>query len=347
MPTTAYSRIHMAIVKAFVNKDRLSVDTVRDIIESPIDEFRKSLFAHKLEGILFYLLSQNQEYHSLEIRSLLERRIQTITRRNLILADETDRIKAQFAESDIRIEAYKGTSFMTYFYENISLRKSIDVDFAIAASNLYKCKPIMMKMGYREAKVRTSGISTKHRADFLDYPFVRDNPNGYKLLVEFHSAPAHAALNIPFEFEERLNEKESFTEIDHAFLTIVHHGAVDLWGKWMHLVDLHQIIIKLTDTQFTKLQSKFDTLGLGAFLDSGIYVLQNVFGLHSKIELKYRHKGILDGLVNKLIKSEFTGHWSQNPSKLTYYLLLREGTLSKLCSLKSLIAYRFYKLLSK
>ena len=335
--------IVISICKSYLTGQALEADTIKSSLSTDPKEIIQYAKAHKLVTILTKVVGSDPLLSQSKLNNRLKYWNDLIVKHNLQLRKEAETIKQLFRNEAIHIDDYKGTQFTSLFYPDLSFRKSIDVDFAIDVADLTKVKAIMTRQGFREAKSQKFKSENHKRKIYLDYPFVRDNNDGNKLLVEFHIAPAHKALYVPYDFNSRFQkDKSPFSLVEHAFYIIVHHGAVDLWGKLMHLIDLNAILEKLTDSEIIALQDLCKTCKIHRILTAGCYLLEDIFGVKPKLKYSNVKRQKIEKLKSDIIKTDMIANWSKNKRKMRYHISLRDDLLSKCKSIYAINKYFVY-----
>ena len=348
--------IALCVARSFINDKIPSAEELsfNELVET--SSLSKYLNAHKLIPLSHFVLKNIKNEIPHDFYTSITESTKRTSFRNLELYREGNIIVEQFKKAGITVVPYKGPHFTRLFYQELSLRSSIDVDLAIMFRDLARCKDIMSSLGYKEVKGSVNpGKVKKSRAYYLDYPWVKRNARRQNIIVEFHLSPVHKALYLPLDFDQVLEVVENrtngnnfdFTLAEHAFFTVLHHGVVDLWGKLMHLVDLYQIWQILDPEGRGDLIGKCEQYGVMNFLSLGFHLIDTLF------EVKTGPKdgpNISSSFVNKLacdiVHSRLNGKWSENRIKLKYYLALRTSNLDKMRSVASLLRYATFNYLN-
>lgn len=265
---------------------------------------------------------------------------------------EMFRVYAAFQKEGISVIPYKGLCFTRQFYPNVHYRDSVDVDFAISVDDLQQIGVIMESLGYVEAKGKNDYEDvTKTRGFYIDYSWLLYDKNGKaECNIEFHWQAANSALYAPIQFKNIINEVEevvikgkaiqSFTKPFQALVIVCHHGLVDGWGKFRHLVDLMLIDKGLSPSEWSKLRSLLVEYKIDRVLTIGMAMSHNIFDYQSKnqILISDEHKFSLK-LIKLLKNDRLMLKWSEQPIKFLYYLKMRDNIWDKLISIKIFLIY--------
>ena len=343
----------LAICRVFVREEGIDEKTLKTIEENWEVQIFQMLVNHKLTSVCHKVLHPYKDSFQKNIYGQLSKRTRQIGLRNLTLYRESTIVRKAFTQEGLSTRPYKGVSFARNFYSNLSLRHSIDVDFAIRLEDLEKCQDIMHMLKYQEVKgTINSGNIRRSRAYYLDYPWRKITDNGFQVFVEFHLSPAHKALYVPCDFSSYLNksyergkpDSNDFSLVEQALFILIHHGAVDIWDKLMHLLDLHQILTVLDKDQIDEFLILCEQSRVRKFLDLGIQLCERMLNTSYPILPKYKIPvALITRIEHDCLHSKLIGKWSENRDKLNYHLSLRDSKLDRLRSLGTLGRYGIYK----
>ena len=301
---------------------------------------------HSIQPILQTFLFNDIDPIGPQRRNAILKRRQIFLNRNKNLLAETKRVQMRFAEDDIVIVPYKGASLTAQFYQNLSQRIASDLDFAIDLSHYGAVKEIMPQLNYEESKGSWSDADIKKNRNFyLDYPWNLYKEGKLKFNTEFHWQPSHEVLHTPLQFNKLFNKLSQierngvalkvFPKIEHALVTLIHHGHVDCWDKLKHFVDLGMILKKLNQKEKIILKSLAEKYGIGKTYQRGLEILN--FFLSDKEEaisdksLKY---------TEEILKGSLIGNWSDKPIKIKYYLQNQDNFKAKVLGLSRIVKFK-------
>lgn len=310
--------------------------------EKLIEETKKHSILPVLQTFLF------NDINSIGLNRLngIKKRRNIFLNRNRGLFNETARVQSRFAKENIVIVPYKGASLTAQFYKNLSQRIASDIDFAIDLKHYGVVKKIMPQLNYEESKGSWSEDDVKkNRNFFLDYPWNLYIDGKLKYNTEFHWQPSHEVLHTPLKFNQLFNNLQQlpwngshikvFPKIEHALVSMVHHGHVDCWDKLKHFVDLAMIHKNLNNKEKMVLKSLAEKNGIGKSYSQGVTIM-NFF-------LSENAKPIDDktlGFAKEILKGTLIGNWSESPKKIKYYLQNQDNFKAKLTSFSRIVKFK-------
>jgi len=343
--------IEQALSAYLQTQDKATFSRLLKSSEIDWAELWKAIRIHKLQPIFHKILQEHQQLQVAELSKerpipifpqLKRYRMQQL-RRSLFKLKELQRTIAAFETAGIRITPYKGMAFAQCFYGDISLRSSVDIDMAIAVSDIPASFAIMRSLGYEEySKEKTGETSEKKklaatRAYHIDYSWVLYQGKRIVCNIEFHWQPAHPVLQVPLTFEQLSEDAytticiggpsiSTFTKPYLALFTLIHHGLIDTWGQYRHLLDFAKILQGLTREEYQKLQTMLEKYQLQQCFYTGVYLVTRLFNLpfaNTGYQAN-KHRKIGDHLLTALHTNSLAGKWSDNPRKLLYHLRMRD-----------------------
>ena len=352
VPNSVISLV-MSLCREFLHTDVKS-GSVLDVLsaEETQGHFMAYLKDHKLVSLSTQVLSDYKDRVPKAIwqKTFLYSKRQAM--RNMVMHQASTELRRLFDKKGITIRPYKGTHFTRIFHKNLGIRSSIDIDFAITLENLKEASEIMEELGYEAIKGTLNQDHVKRsRAYYLDFPFRKIDKSGYAIIVEFHIAPAHKALYVPVDFRSYLDptkkdsapSSDEFSNVQLALFTIIHHGAVDLWGKMMHLIDLHQILMVLSEAEKEELKETCSEARIVKFLELGIRLNEHLFGVAYNWKYKYKlHPSRIEKIADDILHSRLSGKWSENRPKLGLHIRFRDSLGDQLRTLRALSRYAFF-----
>jgi len=337
------------------------LDTFRvDVRKETIDwsAIIQITYKHKLQPILHKVLKEVEE-EAIPIIPQLRRYRMLQMRRSLFKLKELQRTTAAFDAAGIRITPYKGMAFAQCFYGDITLRASVDIDMAIALSDIPASFAIMRALGYVEYSKEKVGASSETevlenaRAYHIDYPWVLYE--GAKIIcnIEFHWQPSHPVLQVPLTFVDLPADAytniqiggqgiSTFTKPYLALFTLIHHGLIDTWGQYRHLLDFAMIMKCLTKKESISFKKLLEKYQLQQCFYMGLYLLEQLFELPvSTIGYQAKnHRKLGTQLMAALHDDRLAGKWSENPRKLLYHLRMRDTLGQRVRTVGSLIWFK-------
>ena len=139
---------------------------------------------HSVVPLLYLQLEQHASdlVPSEKLRELKQHYFEN-SARNTILTAELCRLITLFAASGIEAIPYKGPALALFAYDNVSLRRFVDLDVIVKKSDVLKAREILLAQGYMPSKSLSLSqqellLRTQHNIQFS-----RDN---HRLIVELH-----------------------------------------------------------------------------------------------------------------------------------------------------------------
>lgn len=351
-----YSQLLLTIQKNYLGKEN-GKDLAEQLADPNINwrNLWETASKHKLQLVLQKVLKD----YPVPIHPVMKRFRMNVSKRSLLKAKEIQRVLQAFEEKNIRITPYKGMAFAHCFYGGITMRNSVDMDVAIDLKDIPNSFAIMRSLGYVEYSKEKNGSQSnekelhKSRAYYIDYSWVLYKGEQIKFNVELHYQPSHPVLHVPLYFSEIPDSAfttfkiaggtiNSFTKPYLGLFTLIHHGLIDCWGQYRHIVDLAMMVKNLNKEDY---QSFKNLLGKHQIQQSyyvGLYILENL--LEMPIEdpdyQAARYQKIGDQLIDALQTDSLAGKWSENPKKLLYHLRLRDTFYQQLATGKNLLMFK-------
>lgn len=280
------------------------------------------------------------------INTLIRQKKIRVNRKELLL-NELKRVTLACKLAGIPTLSYKGQILAHKYYESPHLRDSVDVDLAIEEKNLAKSFEVMQSLGYELIKDEGENVDIeKMRSYDIDFSWVlRDEEGNIKINTEFHWQPSHNVLWVPLKFSDIINDTtqveldgrklQSFEEIIHIVIVIIHHGIVDGWGKLRHLVDLTVILRAMSAEDIAALSERAKQHKvLNAFL-VGVELARNIFEIElaKNLTVPKEMKALANDMEPEILENRLSGKWSDQKKKLIYYIKMRDSFQDKIKSL--------------
>ncbi|HUT38323.1 MAG TPA: nucleotidyltransferase family protein [Methanoregula sp.] len=212
---------------------RYVIGAVRNIPCSPPvcspetwDQCISSLHSHRIIPLMAsHVLSWPEECRPPEkILSFFEHSLLSGAARNLLMAQQIDKVLTAFQEAGIPVLLIKGPALGRTVYPDPALRQSSDIDLLIRPEDFLSCEKIMERLGYF-SHVRTYDISRYafHHQEFL--------PKKKGALVEIHWM-----LDFGFGYFPK-------NVMDTFFARKIHVQSKDLAFDTLHPADHLQFLI--------------------------------------------------------------------------------------------------------
>ena len=168
--------------------------------------------------------------------------------RNTVLTAELCRLLALFANSDIEAIPYKGPVLALFAYDNLALRRFVDLDVIVKKSDVLKAREILLAEGYSPAK----SLSLRQQELLLrtqhNMQFSREN---HRLIVELHweVAPHLFASSVNAEtlWRDLVTININGTQVktlsaDDLLFSLCVHGSRHLWERLSWICDVAELL---------------------------------------------------------------------------------------------------------
>ena len=168
--------------------------------------------------------------------------------RNTLLTAELCRLIDLFAASGIEAVPYKGPLLALFAYENLALRRFVDLDVIVKKTDVLKAREILLDQGYTPTKSLSLTqqellLRTQHNLQFS-----RDN---HRLILELHweVAPHLFASSVTADkvWSNLMTVDLNGTKIkalaaDDLLFSLCVHGSRHLWERLSWICDVAELI---------------------------------------------------------------------------------------------------------
>ena len=234
--------------------------------------------------------------------------------RNTILTAELSRLITRFADSGIDAIPYKGPVLALFAYDNIALRRFVDLDVIVKKSDVLKARQILLEDGYTPSKSLSLNqqellLRTQHNMQFS-----RDN---HRLIVELHweVAPHLFAATIKSDqmWDDLVSVDLNGTEVktlsaaDLLFSLCV-HGSRHLWERLGWICDIAELLARHSFDWPTLLNRASQADSERMFL-LGLYLAEQLLEAPLPAEIKHRCDSDtrMTALAGNVVKNLFNG----------------------------------------
>ena len=224
---------------------------IRELATKDIDWLYLFQLARRHAIVPLLYLQLNQHAHDLvpaEDLDLLKKHYRENTARNTLLTAELSRLITLFADQGIDAIPYKGPLLGIVAYDNLALRRFVDLDVIVHKHDVLKARDLLLADGYTPAKSLSLSqqellLRTQHNMQFS-----RDN---HRLIVELHweVAPHLFASTVNagdlwrdlVTLDLKGTQVKAFTPEDLLFSLCV-HGSRHLWERLAWICDIAELI---------------------------------------------------------------------------------------------------------
>ena len=244
----------------------------------------------------------------------LKKHYQENSARNTLLTAELCRLIALLAEADIEAVPYKGPILALFAYDNLALRRFVDLDVIVPKADVLKARKILLDRGYTPTKSLSLNqqellLRTQHNMQFS-----RDN---HRLIVELHWEVAPHLFASPVSAEKfwrnlvtaELNgtRVKSLSAEDLLFSLCV-HGSRHLWERLNWICDVAELISR-HPLDWSSLLERADKSNSDRMFLLGLFLAEKLLQapLPEKIRQRCDRDKQLEPLAAKIIEHLFNG----------------------------------------
>lgn len=257
--------------------------------------------------------------------------------RNTILGAELCRLITLLANSGIEAVSYKGPTLALFAYNNLALRRFVDLDVIVKKRDVLKAREILLAEGYTPTKSLTLNqqdllLRTQHNMQFS-----RDNR---RLIVELHweVAPHLFASSVnPDRFWRHLvtidvnGTKVKALSAEDLLFSLCVHGSRHLWERLSWICDVAELVGRHR-FNWTSLLERAATADNERMFFLGLFLAEKLFDATLPEEVKARCRGDerLELLATNVIEHLFNGttHVPATSREIFQYNILVRKTLS-------------------
>ena len=226
---------------------------IRTLVASEIDwnYLLRLAQRHSITPLLYRQLERHASgLVPLDYAAKLKLQYQQNHARNIILTDELCRLINLFREAGIETIPYKGPVLALFAYDNLALRRFVDLDIIVQKSDVPRARDTLLKDGYTLTKSLTDAqqdllLRTQHNLQFA-----RDDR---RLLLELHWEVA------PHLFASSVQENELWQHLitidvrgaelktlsaDDLLFSLCVHGSRHLWERLGWICDIAELITR-------------------------------------------------------------------------------------------------------
>jgi hypothetical protein len=293
------------------------VERVRELAASEADWEYLFLLArrHAVVPLLYVQLEQHAAdlVPSDFLRNLKKHHLDNAAR-NTVLTAELCRLITLLANHGIEAVPYKGPVLALFAYDNLALRRFVDLDVIVRKSDVLQAREILSAEGYTPTKSLSLAqqellLRTQHNMQFS-----RDN---HQLLIELHWEVA------PHLFASTLNAETLWQDLstihlngievktlspDDLLFSLCVHGSRHLWERLSWICDVAELISRRSFNWTTLLQRAAHADNERMFL-LGLYLAEKLLDAPLPPEVKQRYNADerLKLLAGNVVKQIFDG----------------------------------------
>lgn len=234
--------------------------------------------------------------------------------RNTVLTAELCRLIGLFAAAGVEAIPYKGPALASFAYDNLALRRFVDLDVIVKKSDVLKAREILLNEGYAPTKSLSLTqqellLRTQHNMQFAG-----DNR---RLIVELHweVAPHLFASSVSAEklWQDLVPIEISRTQVktlsaDDLLFSLCIHGSRHLWERLSWICDVAELIQRHT-FNWTRLLERAATADTERMFLLGLFLAERLLDARLPPEVKHRCAADerLESLAQNVVAHLFNG----------------------------------------
>ncbi len=314
------------------------VDRMQDLSSATVDWEYLFLLARRHSVAPLVYLQLKRHASNLVPDSILrhlKQEYQSNSARNVVLSAELCRLIRLFAESGIEAVPYKGPLLALVAYDDLSLRRFVDLDIMVRKEDVSNARDLLLAEGYAPAK-----SLSRYQQDVLMYTqhnlqFTRNNR---QLIVELHwEVASHlfaSSVQAADLWQNLVTVDFNSTTIktlspDDLLFSLCVHGSRHLWERLAWICDVAELISRRS-LNWTALMERAELADSERMFLLGLYLAEKLFGTQLPSEVKRRCDSDerLPILARNVIQQLFSGP-EQTPASsreiLRYNIGVRKG----------------------
>jgi len=234
--------------------------------------------------------------------------------RNLVLTSELMTLLRTFANAGIESVPFKGPALALIAYDDVSLRRFVDLDVIVKKEDVFRARDIILQAGYKTPKPLNEDqqlvlLRTQHCLQF-------SRENG-RIIFELHWNVASDLFASPVsatDFWRRLIEIEmdgqvvkSFSADDLLFSLCV-HGSRHIWERLSWICDVAELI-KRQQLNWATLMDRAIKTDCERMFYLGLFLAERLLGasLPAEVRAKFETDEYLQTLTEGITARLFSG----------------------------------------
>ncbi|HEX6650154.1 MAG TPA: nucleotidyltransferase family protein, partial [Pyrinomonadaceae bacterium] len=234
--------------------------------------------------------------------------------RNTVLAAELCRLINLFSGDGVPTIAYKGPALAHFAYDDLALRRFVDLDVIVKKSDVLKAREILLADGYAPSKSLSLSqqellLGTQHNMQFS-----RDN---HRLIVELHWEVAPqlfaTSTNVDELWQNLVTINMNGTDVrafsaDDLLFSLCIHGSRHLWERLSWICDVAALISR-HHFNWTTLLERAANADIERMFLLGVFLAEKLLDAPLPAEIKQRCDADLRlrSLADNIIQHLFNG----------------------------------------
>src|SRR5215470_3532399 len=313
------SRPELELLLCAISPDRTpeNVDRIRSCATKSLDWDYLFVFARR-HGVLQLLYSQLQQCVADLIPpdqlQRLQKYFQENSARNVLMTAELRRLIELLESANIEAVPYKGPVLAFFAYDDVSLRRFVDLDVLVRKEHVSRAIDLLLTDGYEFSKPLSSSqrellLRTQHNLQLR-----RDQR---QLIVELHWEVASNLFALSVQADDlwsglsemKLNQRTIKTlNVEDMLFSLCVHGSRHLWERLLWICDIGWIAAR-HQVNWSKLLDRARRTQSQRMFLLGLYLSAKLQGVRfpALITNEFEKDGALEVLTNGILKTLFAG----------------------------------------
>ncbi len=246
-PSLELRCLFLAMRVVLDNQDGAELYTLLQDSRLNIQKLEHLATYHQIRPLLF------ESFQTIGYRGKLYDTLKQVTRqqaiKNIMDAQETQRLVLLLQQQGIPILPYKGMLFWHTLYDKKTLRESADIDLVVLPANGVAALQVLIQDGYRlqidpSVEIKDSLLHDIIQSVPIQEISLTKSHKGYVYQLDFHWALSESYQSYPIvlsDFFKRAGNDTDSQEDIFRFL-LIHHGGRGCWLKLKEIADLYQCL---------------------------------------------------------------------------------------------------------
>ena len=234
--------------------------------------------------------------------------------RNLVLTSELQRVIKSLSAADIEAVPFKGPALALFAYNDLALRRFVDLDIIVRKEDVFKSRDVLIDLGYSVS----GSLSRDQEAMLLRTQHsVQFQSENRRILVELHTEVASHMFASSVSAEElwselisiKINELEVKSLCaEDLFFSLTVHGSKHLWQRLSWICDVAELI-RRHKLNWASLQRRAAKADCERMFYLSLSLAQSFFGtgLPDELAKKIEDDSLLESLISEIRERLFNG----------------------------------------
>ena len=231
--------------------------------------------------------------------------------RNLVLTSELIMLLRKFSNAGIESVPFKGPALSLIAYNDLSLRRFVDLDVIVKKEDVFRARDILLQAGYQIPKTLNDDQQLVLLRNQHCLQFSRENG---RMIFELHWNVASELFAAPVsatDFWERLIEIEMDGQVvksfspDDLLVSLCVHGSRHIWERLSWICDVAELI-KRQQLNWATLMDRAIKTDCERMFYLGLFLAERLLGaslpaeVRAKLEIDEYLQTLTEGITARL-----------------------------------------------